>query len=229
MNDFAYIGSELDLFALAANWKAYWTSRVRQYVHGEVLDVGAGIGSNTRLLLNDQVLRWLCLEPDPALVGRLNAALRDRCDTLVGTVADVSTATRFDCILYIDVLEHSADDRAELATAARLLAPGGRLIVLAPAHQSLFSPFDKAIGHFRRYDRRSLLAAAPPGLPLERIGYLDICGLMASLANRLVLSQSMPTERQILFWDRVIIPCSRPLDRLTRYRFGKSILAVWRR
>src|SRR6185503_16368564 len=90
VNDFAYIGSELDLFALAANWKAYWTSRVRQYVHGQVLEVGAGIGSNTRLLLNDQVRHWLCLEPDPALADRLKAALGNRCDSLVGTVADVS-------------------------------------------------------------------------------------------------------------------------------------------
>ena len=41
---------------------------------------------------------------------------------------------KFDAILYIDVLEHIEDDRAEMARAAARLKPGGALIVLAPAH-----------------------------------------------------------------------------------------------
>ena len=39
-----YIGSELDLFAQALNWKAYWSSVLRPYVGSTILDVGAGIG-----------------------------------------------------------------------------------------------------------------------------------------------------------------------------------------
>ena len=54
-------------------------------------------------------------------------------------------------------------------------------------------------------------------------------GVIAALGNRLLLRQAMPTERQILLWDRVMIPCSRLIDPLIRYRIGKSILAVWER
>ena len=78
-----------------------------------------------------------------------------------------------DCILYLDVLEHIADDRAEMKRAAARLAPGGRLVVLAPAHQALFSVFDRAVGHHRRYDRKSLRALTLPELELRTLRYVD--------------------------------------------------------
>jgi hypothetical protein len=59
--------------------------------------------------------------------------------------------------------------------------------------------------------------------------YLDSVGLAASLANRTLLRQSIPTARQIMIWDRLMVPMSRILDPLLGYRAGKSILAVWSR
>ncbi len=49
-DDFVYEGSELELFALATNWKAYWSSKVQPYLGPRVLEVGAGSGSNIRYL-----------------------------------------------------------------------------------------------------------------------------------------------------------------------------------
>src|SRR5262249_46525548 len=40
---FPYIGDELDLFALAHRWKAYWISHIGRWVRGDVLEVGAGL------------------------------------------------------------------------------------------------------------------------------------------------------------------------------------------
>ena len=105
--------------------------------------------------------------------------------------------------------------------------PGGRIVVLTPAHQSLFSPFDAAIGHFRRYDRASLGRLSPCGL--ERMFFLDAVGLFASGANRLLLRQSMPTLGQIQTWDRWIIPVSRVVDPLLGFRAGKTIVGIWRK
>ncbi len=136
---------------------------------------------------------------------------------------------QFDTIIYIDVLEHIEDDRAELERAAALLRPGGHVIILSPAHQNLYTPFDKAIGHFRRYNRSMLEALSPAGLRLERIWYLDCVGLFASLANRLFLQQSMPTREQLKFWDGFIIPTSRALDHVFFYSIGKSIVATWQK
>ena len=64
---------------------------------------------------------------------------------------------------------------------------------------------------------------------MTTLRYLDSVGMMASLGNRLLLRAGMPTLRQILAWDRLMVPLSRRLDPWVGYRFGRSILAVWTR
>src|ERR1700690_1695262 len=110
-----YVGSELALFEKAVNWKRYWSAAVEPYVRGDALEVGAGIGANTRVLAGLPHQTWTSLEPDAALAARpppVGPAHR----RLVGTLSDLNE--RFDTILYIDVLEHIADDRAEMVCAA---------------------------------------------------------------------------------------------------------------
>jgi protein-L-isoaspartate O-methyltransferase len=232
--DFCYIGSELDLFAEARNWKSYWSARVARYISGEVLEVGAGIGSNTALMSSRSTGRWVCLEPDPDLAAQLSENLKSlpnplRYECICGTLDSLDGSARFDTIIYIDVLEHIEGDAAELALALSRLRPGGRIVVLSPAHRWLYTPFDSAIGHFRRYNRSSLRTLSPMGAQLEALFYLDACGIMVSAANQLFLRQSMPTRAQIGVWDRWIVPASRILDPVLRYSLGKSIVGVWRR
>jgi SAM-dependent methyltransferase len=219
------------------NWKQYWSVILKPFLRGDVLEVGAGLGTNTRLLHgapSSPVRRWVALEPDSRLLDQLRGATLERVEPRLGTLANLDASELFDTILYIDVLEHIPDDIAELRRAAAHLNPkseASRLIVLSPAHPWLFSEFDGAIGHHRRYTRESLKAAAQgvDSLSLQRLWYLDSGGLLASAANRLLLRQSLPTLRQILFWDRVLVPFSRFLDPLLLHRLGKSVVAVWTR
>lgn len=231
MSEFKYVGSELDLFAAVLNWKTYWSQQIRPFLKGDILEVGAGIGSNARFLDCGGAGRWVCLEPDPELAGQLianldKAPLQRASEAVCGTLESL-TGQLFDTIVYIDVLEHIENDREELSRAAAHLRPGGHIIVLSPAHQWLFSPFDAAIGHFRRYNRTMLREISPTSLQLERMRYLDSAGMILSGANMLLLRQSMPTKAQLRFWDRWVIPASRVLDKLLRYSVGKTIIAVW--
>jgi SAM-dependent methyltransferase len=230
--EYAYVGDELDLFARAVNWKAYWSSRVRPYLAGDVLEVGAGIGANTALLLNPAVRQWVCVEPDRTLAERLGGLTADaatRLRVVVGTLDAIGRDERFDAVLYIDVLEHIEDAAREARQAVSHLKPGGVLIVLAPAHQWLFSAFDEAVGHFRRYTRTTLAAVVPAGLTTEQLVYLDALGLLTSLGNRLVLNKWLPTPSQIQLWDRGLVPWSRRIDPWLGYRLGKTVLGIWRR
>jgi SAM-dependent methyltransferase len=229
-----YVGSELEVFAEAARWKSYWSEHVAPHLRGDVLEVGAGIGSNTRVLRGMGQGRWVCLEPDRTLAARIAQAVRSGvirppCEVLTGTIADLPAASAFDAVLYLDVLEHIEDDHGEVARAARLLRPGGVLVVVAPAWPWLFSEFDRAIGHHRRYTPDALVRLAPPELARERLIMLDSLGLLASAANKLLLRRSQPTLAHLRFWDRILIGGSRRTDRLLRYRLGRSLLAVWRR
>ncbi len=230
----SYPGTELELFAKAVNWKRYYASRITECIRGDVLEVGAGIGGTTRVLWSSRVRSWVCLEPDPEMARSLRTILSTfgaapTPSVVTGRLEDLEPEARFDCILYIDVLEHIESDRAEMANAAQLLRPGGCIVVLSPAHDFLFSEFDRQIGHFRRYDRRSLTAIRPAGLLQDACFYLDSVGTLLSLANRLMLRAQAPNEKQILVWDRLVIPISRVLDPLAGYRFGKTIVVVWRK
>jgi SAM-dependent methyltransferase len=231
MTEFKYPGSELELFAAAINWKTYWSQQIRPFIRGDILEVGAGIGSNTSILDPGGAGRWLCLEPDPDLFACLVQALekaggRRTYEFVSGTLRTLK-GQQFDAIIYVDVLEHIEDDWDELNRAASCLRSRGHLIVLSPAHQCLFTPFDAAIGHVRRYNRATLQRISPPGLSLVRLRYLDSLGLIASTANLLLLRQSMPTKVQLGFWDHWIVPVSQVLDPCLRYNVGKSIVAVW--
>src|SRR5579871_3500315 len=146
MSDLPYVGKELDIFAHAVHWKRYWSSQIRPYLGGDVLEVGSGIGANTAFLKSESVSSWTCLEPDPELAIQTRTAFLARpqladCRVEVGTTMTLDADRRFDAILYIDVLEHIENDREELERASRLLRSGGTIIVLAPAHQWLFTPF----------------------------------------------------------------------------------------
>jgi SAM-dependent methyltransferase len=234
MSTFAYIGSELDLFAAATNWKRYLRAQIVPYLKETVLEVGAGFGATTRVLFHAQCQRWLCLEPDAALLDRLrervtSGELPDCCEPVLGTIDDLRPEEVFDTILYIDVLEHIEDDRSEFCRAATRLRPGGYLIILCPAHQWLYSPFDAALGHWRRYTTRQYKAFTSRDMKMVVVKYLDAIGMLASLSNGFLLKQSLPTPRQIAFWDKVMVPCSRGLDVLFAYSIGKSVLGIWTR
>ena len=234
MSSYAYTGTELALFKEARNWKGYIRSLIQPYLSGSVLEVGAGNGTNTLLLCKQRYPKWVCLEPDGMLAAEIaglleNGEIPPNCSVIQGTIDSISEDSRFDSILYLDVLEHIEDDARELAKAAEKLSVNGYLIVLSPAHNRLFSPFDKAIGHFRRYDKTMLKGILPPGFQIKQLAYLDSVGSIASYANRILLAQSMPKASQIFFWDRAMIPMSRVLDRLAGYKVGKSVLAVFNR
>jgi 2-polyprenyl-3-methyl-5-hydroxy-6-metoxy-1,4-benzoquinol methylase len=230
MSEFKYIGSELDLFGAALHWKSYWSAEIRRVIRGDVLEVGAGIGSNTPFLDTGQLGRFVCLEPDPQLATRLGKPVKagtGKYEIRCGTLGTLPAEEQFDTIVYIDVLEHIEDDRAELKRARDHLRSDGRVIVLSPAHQWLFTPFDAAIGHFRRYGRPAIKAISPDGLELELCRYLDSVGLVASIANLVLLRQSMPTKKQLRIWDTLLVPTSRFADPLLLHSVGKSILAIW--
>ena len=115
-----------------------------------VLEVGCGTGNALR------VLRQAC--PEGMVVGMelwfdgLRHAKRRSAGFLVqGDVRNCPFGKPFDLIAILDVLEHIQEDQETLVALWKLLVPGGRLLLTVPAHQSLWSYFDEASHHCRRY------------------------------------------------------------------------------
>lgn len=224
------MGSELELFAHATNWKSYVYSKLHPYLMGDVLEVGAGLGGTTRVFKNGIQRRWVCLEPDPAFAKQITSSPHLRgCEVVVGMLPDLPPDDKFDSVLYMDVLEHIEDDAGELALAARHLKPNGTIVVLAPALPWLYTPFDAAIGHFRRYTKKTLRSVIPGGMREEKSMYLDAFGVLASAGNLLFLQSTHASPAQMRFWDNVLVPISRVADIAFIHSFGRSLLTILRK
>lgn len=231
MEAFKYTGEELDVFEQAKNWKAYWSELVRPHMGQRILEVGAGTGSTTVALKNSNFARWVSTEPDASLCLKIEekknlGLISSKVEVVSCTIKNLPITGRFDTALYIDVLEHIEEDGGELAAVAELLDEGGKVIIVSPAYDFLYSPFDKKIGHFRRYNKKSINEIVPSCLKMKELKYLDSIGFFASLANKILLRTSDPTQSQIAFWDRYMIPLSRAIDPVICYSAGKSIMAV---
>jgi SAM-dependent methyltransferase len=231
---FKYPGNELEIFSKAINWKKYLRAQLTPYLEGRVLEIGSGIGGSANILSASAISSCTMVEPDSDLFQILLAKkqkghLPPNSTILQGTIDSLPGDDSFDTIIYIDVLEHIEKDKEELSKAANRLKTGGKLIILSPAFQSLYSPFDKSIGHYRRYDKKMLEEITPPSLEILKMKFLDSVGYFASLTNKLLLKQTVPTSNQINLWDKGMVPVSRIFDRIFFYSFGKSILAVWKK
>ena len=190
------LAHDLHAMARAQAYNDWLIDRARPWLRGRVLDVGAGIGTHTIQLrgLADEVV---ALEPDPQFAQML----RDRVDgvqIVEGDATDVPGP--FDAIVCFNVLEHIEDDESTLRRLRELLASHGALLLLVPAHPTLFGPIDTAFGHYRRYGkgelRRKLRGAGldpavlrPFGLALPMVGPIPL-GLLneasAYLSNRTI-------------------------------------------
>jgi len=233
-NSYQYPGEELGLFEEARNWKRYFASHIHSYISGDVLEVGAGTAETTSYLVNADCSSWTCLEPDTNLFGIIekkiaSGILPPICTAVQASLSNLDEGMKFDTIIYIDVLEHIEDDQNELEMATQHLQAGGRLIVLSPAFMWLMSPFDHAIGHYRRYTAASLRKIKPASLVEIKIVYLESMGIPLLMVNKLFSRKSYPTKGVVKAWDRLLIPVSKLVDRLLFHRIGKTIIGIWQK
>ncbi len=134
-----------------------------------LLDVGAGAGLVGEYLAKEfprAVYRFV--EPD----STLRQALRKRYGAKFDD-SDRSGLTHADVVTLLDVLEHQPDDTEFLDELARQMRDGALLLITVPAHPTLWSSWDRELGHLRRYTLDSL-GAVLAGAPLEvsEVSYL---------------------------------------------------------
>lgn len=120
-----------------------------------VLELGCGNGGMLRVL-RDCSPGGKVVGMDLYQEGLCHARRRCDCPLVRGDVRQPPFEEAFEIIALFDVLEHVADDAAMLAHVHRLLKPGGAVILTVPAHMSLWSYFDIAAHHARRYAPREL-------------------------------------------------------------------------
>lgn len=222
----------LKVLSAATNYQNWMYRQIAPYIGQRVLEVGAGIGNFTSLLLDRELVvatdkYRMCVE---CLSARHGARLKVRPFRL--DLADPGPQlddTRFDTVICLNVLAHVEDDERALRYMASRLVPQGRVIIIAPAFQFLYGRIDRVVEHYRRYTRKELSAKmSRSGFKVERAFYMNALGMAGWFFISRVLREEGESEAQINFTDRFVVPLAERLERLIPPPFGLSVVAVGR-
>lgn len=225
-----YPGKELEALSIAVNYHRWIVDEIEPYLGKAVAEVGAGVGSVSQLILEKDVTRLLAFEPSSNLYPLLaqNLAAEKRART-INDFFSPKYEPGLDSVLYINVLEHIEDDRAELGRALAALKPGGHLVIFVPALSWLYSDFDKQIGHCRRYTKSGLRRVVEEaGFGVTRARYFDVAGIIPWYVNFVLLRNSIGS-RSVSLYDRLVVPVMRVAEGLIAPPLGKNVLLVARK
>jgi glycosyltransferase involved in cell wall biosynthesis/phospholipid N-methyltransferase len=222
----------LHRMAALDRYNAFLFDLIRPAVGQRVLEVGAGTGNLTRFLKDRDAV--LATDIDPRYTELLSRRFEQASNVAVadfelGAALPAAVAERrFDTIVCLNVLEHVADDRGALARLYDVLDPGGRLILLVPAHRGLYGSIDRAIGHYRRYERAELERLLPEvGFRIEKLFHVNATSIPGWYLNGRVLRRDSVPGLQARLADR-LVPIYR-LERRLEIPFGLSMIAFARR
>jgi SAM-dependent methyltransferase len=120
-----------------------------------LLEVGCGTGNVLRML-EKTCARGRVAGMDLFSDGLQFARRRVQAPLIQGDMTHPPFQSCFDLVCMFDVLEHLPEDVDILRSVAKLLEKNGSLVVTVPADLRLWSYFDTASHHFRRYTRADL-------------------------------------------------------------------------
>jgi phospholipid N-methyltransferase len=221
-----YPGKELEIFDKAIFWRKYLYSKIKKFLGKEILEVGAGMGSFTRTYLNKN-MNVMLTELDSNLLNILKKSFNHKENITIEERYTKNIEKKFETILYISVLEHIKDDNDEIKIALSKLKQNGNLIICVPAHNYMYSKFDKEIGHYRRYNIDFFKSLKLDQANIEKCFFLDSTGWFVYFLNKLFFkNEDYPSIVKVLIWDRLLIPISIILDYLTFFKLGKNIICI---
>jgi hypothetical protein len=218
---------------MAKNHRKWFVAFATPYLGDSPIEVSAGRG--------DYAAEWRVHAPTMTLTeadaGRL-VALKERFATDGGvTVRELlmpceveAEQSGHSAAISYNVLEHIEDDIGALRTMRSLVRPGGYVINVVPAFPFAMSPVDVMTGHVRRYTRKTMrVAMVEADLEIVKLHYANSLGLIGYYVSTSLLKQKPGPGPMVKFYDTLVAPLTRLVERVVRPPFGQSVVAIGRR
>jgi SAM-dependent methyltransferase len=137
-----------------------WINIVRPPQREDVLlDCGAGTGLFAKEMEGD--CRVMVLDDHEEALRILHMRFKpEQILSLAGDRVPLPDGS-LEYVTALDVLEHVPDDAAVVQGFHRLLKKGGLAVITVPASMALWSDWDEALHHYRRYHRAQLRTLFP--------------------------------------------------------------------
>jgi len=178
--------------------------RFDAFLGKRVLEVGSGVGNQTRYFADRE--RVVASDIEAHYLRELRRRFEDKAHVRVASfhfpLSDADRADlqgeRIDSIVCMNVLEHIEHDRETLTDFASVLQPGGRMVLLVPAMPALYGTLDRALLHFRRYDKAGLAQLVTDcGFEVQQIRFLNRLGVAGWWLNSRVLKRQVLPKGQL--------------------------------
>lgn len=217
-----YPGWELKYFDKALNFRRYQFSLIKEYICGQVAEVGPGNGINLKFYKSLAKKIYL-FEPSQMFIKKLKKN-KNKKIKIINTVFTKSK-NKYNTIIYLDVLEHIKNDSKEIMNAYNSLKKNGYLIINVPAFQHLYSKFDEDLLHFKRYSKKDFKKILYMlKIYNYKMLYFDCFGYFFSLLSKIFIKDyKINFVSKILIWNK-LMPLSIFFDRLFFNFFGKSLI-----
>lgn len=222
-----YEGWELHNFDNAINFRKYQFRLLNKHIRGKVAEIGPGNGS-----LLEKYIK-ICskidlFEPSKKIFLNLRKKFSKKKRVKVINSKFKEKKNFYDCIIYLDVIEHIKNDKLEILKALNSLKKNGFLLINVPAFQFLYSQFDKDVGHYRRYNKKDFLKLlSKMKYSTVKMVYYDSLGLILYLISKIFLGANYKKKfsNKVKLWDK-LIPISFLIDKSILNYFGKSLMVI---
>jgi SAM-dependent methyltransferase len=231
-----YVGKDLEAMSFAENYHRWILQIFGPYLGKRLVEVGAGNGAMSELLLEHDVESLALVEPAREMFDMLeartenfNVATRIETynDVFANVAAQIKENTNPDSIIYVNVLEHIEDDAAELEIIRTFLPNGGRVFIFVPALSWLYSNLDRDIGHFRRYSKKELESKCEgAGFKIVKSGYFDLFGILPWWVKYRLFKSAKLERGAVKFYDRLVVPGIKVAESALRPPIGKNIFLI---
>lgn len=220
------------VMAEAKNYFGWQQDLVGPFLGFRVLEVGCGIGNFTEFL-RDKAEDILAVDIDEQCVVRhkqrfvrLPHIQTMRLDAMSAEIEKV-TFFKPDTVVCLNVLEHIADDVEALCQMFKVLSPTGKVCLIVPAFEALRGAIDNRLGHYRRYNRKTLSAAAhKAGFKIATLKYMNVAGFFGWWLNAKLYKREEQSLIQVKVFDQLIVPILSRMERIVPPPFGQNLFAV---
>lgn len=219
---------DLIIMSLAHNYSKWIISNFSSYIGKVIVEVGAGIGTYTQKL-SEIGERVFAVDINPQCIHSINLMMLPNVTTYCISI-DSNDFTRLkefhpDTVICINVLEHIENDMVALSNIAQVLKPGGKLLLIVPAFQFLFSKIDRTVGHHRRYTKKTLTDKLQAFFEIDKLYYMNTTGVAGWFLNKL-FGKSKQSTKQVVFYDRYIVPVVSSIENKIHPPFGLSLVGI---
>jgi len=225
----------LEVISDAGKFNQWMYDTIKPYCSGNILEVGSGIGNISQYFLNDNFEISLSdlsndyfkiLEQKFSGFSNLKGLftldfaekeLELKYPHLIG---------QFDTVFALNVLEHVPDHEQAVKNCHKLLRPGGNLVILVPAFQSLFNQFDVALEHQRRYTPKTLKKVMDiPGFSIIQTQFFNVPGILGWYVSGKLMGKNLIPGGQMKLYDQ-LVPLWKVADWFLRPFLGLSVICV---